>query len=112
MQAVQLADPVHELGVPDPPGVLHRSAGADGHPVRVVLDPRPTGPVSLDELHDDRCGYGTLDGCSARFSLALAVVPVADREERSLDIDTEERRRTSAHLGTVHVAAETVRHQG
>src|SRR3954447_14384634 len=112
MQAVQLADPVHELGVPDTPGVLHRSAGADGHPVRVVLDPRPTGPVSLDELHDDRCGHGAFDGRSARFSLPLAVVPVADREERSLDIDTEERRRTSAHLRTVHVAADTVTHPG
>ena len=111
MQAVELADPAHELGVADPPGVLHRAAGADGHPVRVVLDPRPGRAATLDELDDERGGHRALDRGAAGLALALAVVPVADGEQRPLDVDVEENRCPGSHLRGVHVAAEAVRHQ-
>src|SRR4051795_552495 len=40
VQAVELAEPVHELRLADPPGVLQRPAGTDGHPGGVVLEAR------------------------------------------------------------------------
>src|SRR6476619_6612364 len=112
VQAVQLGDPVDELGVADPPGVLHRAAGADGHPVRVVLDAGPGRRPALDEFHDEGGGHRSLDGGAAGFPLALAVVTVTDREQRPLDVHAEEDGRAGPHLGGVHVAAEPVGHQG
>src|SRR6185295_6942137 len=76
VQAVELGDPVDELGVAYPPGVLHRAARADGHPVGVVLDPGPARRPALDEVHDQGGGHRALDGGAARFPLALAVVAV------------------------------------
>src|SRR4051794_2949612 len=111
VQAVELAEPVHELGLADPPGVLQRPAGADGHPVRVVLEPRPGGRPALDQLDDQRRRHRTLDGGAAGLALALPVMPVADREQRALDVDAEEAGRARPHLGGVHVAAEALGHQ-
>ena len=108
MQAVELAEPVHQLGLRDPPGVLERSAGADRHPVRVVLDPRPGRRTALDQLDDQGGGHGALDRGAAGLALALPVVPVADREQRALDVDTEVDGGSGTHLRGVHVAAEAV----
>ena len=41
VQAVELAEPAHQLDLADPPGVLERPARPDRHPVGVVLQPRP-----------------------------------------------------------------------
>src|SRR3954454_20345687 len=69
VQAVELAEPVHELGLADPPGVLQRPAGADGHPVGVVLQPGPGRSAPLDQLDDQRRRHGALDGGAARLAL-------------------------------------------
>ena len=100
-----------ELGVRDAPGVLHRPARAHGHPVRLVLEPWPARGVALDQLHDEGGGHRALDRRTARLTLALAVVTVADGEHRALDVDAEEDRRPGSHLRGVHVAAEAVWHQ-
>ena len=112
VQALELADPVHELGVGDPPRVLHRAARAHRHPVGVVLDPWPAGRAALDELDDEGGGHRALHGRAAGLALALPVVPVADREHRPLDVDAEEDGRAGPHLRSVHVAAEPVGHEG
>src|SRR5690349_5536797 len=111
VQAVELLEPAHQLDLADPPGVLQRPAGADGHPVGVVLEARPGGGAALDQLDDQRRRHGALDGGAAGLALALAVVAVADGEQRALDVDAQEARRPGAHLRGVHVAAEPLGHQ-
>src|SRR4051812_18414527 len=108
VQAVELAEPVDELRLPDPPRVLQRPARPHGHPVRVVLDPRPERRSTLDQVDDQRRRHGTLDGGAAGLALALPVVPVADREQRALDVDAQEAGGAGPHLRGVHVSAEPV----
>ena len=111
MQAVELAEPAHELDLADPPGVLERAAGPHGHPVGVVLQPRPRGRAALDQLDDQRRRHRALDGGAAGLALPLPVVAVPHREQRALDVDTEEAGGAGPHLGGVHVAAEALGHQ-
>src|SRR3954453_18113911 len=103
VQPVQLAEPVHQRGLADPPGVLQRPAGPDGHPVGVVLQPGPGRRPALDQLDEQRRRHRALDGGAAGLTLALPVVPVADREQGTLDVDPEEARRARSHLRGVHV---------
>ena len=79
--------------------------------MRVVLDPRPGGRAALDQLDDQRRGHGALDRGAAGLALALAVVAVADREHRALDVDAEVAGGAGPHLRGVHVAAEALGHQ-
>ena len=112
VQAVELAEPAHQLDAADPPGVLERPARPHGHPVGVVLEPRPGGRrAALDQLDDQRRRHGALDGRAAGLALALPVVAVADREQRALDVDAEEAGGAGPHLRGVHVAAEALGHQ-
>ena len=66
--------------------------------------------AALDQLDDQRV-HRALDGHAAGLALALAVVPVADGEQRALDVHAQVDRRPGAHLRGVHVAAERVGHQ-
>src|SRR3954447_10129489 len=112
VQAVELAEPVHEFRLADPPGVLEWPARPDGHPVGVVLEPRPGGCAALHQFDDQGRRHGALDRRAAGLALTLPVVAVPDREHRPLDVDPEEAGGARAHLGSVHVAAEAVGHQG
>jgi hypothetical protein len=79
--------------------------------MRVVLDARPGRRPALDELDEQRGGHRALDSGPAGLTLALAVVPVADGEQRPLDVDAEVAGGAGPHLRGVHVAAEAVRHE-
>src|SRR3954454_12241534 len=105
VQAVELAEPAHELHLADPPGVLERPAGPHGHPAAVVLEPRPGRRATLDQLHDERRGHGALDRRPAGLTLALPVVAVAHGEQGALDVDAQEAGRAGPHLRGVHVSA-------
>src|SRR3954464_345849 len=78
MQAVELAEPVHELGLADPPRVLEWPARPHGHPVGVVLEPRPDGRAALHQFDDQRGRHRTLDRRSAGLAFTLPVVAVPD----------------------------------
>ncbi len=56
--------------------------------------------------------HGALDRDPARLALALPGVPVAEREQRALDVDAQIAGDSGPHLRSVHVAAVRVRHQG
>src|SRR3954447_3592071 len=90
MQAVELAEPVHELGLADPPRVLERPARPHGHPGGVGLEPRPGGRATLYQFDDQRRRHRRLDRRAAALALTLPVVAVPDREHRPLDVDAEE----------------------
>ena len=60
---------------------------------------------ALHEVDRDHRVHRRLDRDAARLSLALPAVPVADREQRSLDVHPEVARGPRAHLRGVHVPA-------
>ena len=95
----------------DSEGVLERSIRAGDHDRLVVLEPRPFAVDALDELDRQERVHGALHGDAADLALAHGVVPVADREERALDVDAEVNRGPGSRFGRVHVPAKGLRHQ-
>ena len=108
---MQGAQPGDHLLLPDPPRVLERARRAHGDELVVALQPGPRGGRRRAGLHelDDECDvHGALDGGPARLALALAVVPVADREDRARLVHRQVAGDAGAHLRGVHVPAERV----
>jgi hypothetical protein len=70
------------------------------------------GPWTLIKIDDERRRHSSLHRGAASLSLALAVVPIADGEQRALHVDPEIDSGARFDVRAVHVAAEAVGDEG
>ena len=116
MEPAQRRHPGHHVVLGDAERVLERPRRPGRHDVVVVLQPRPRRgrrrrAAALDQVHDEHRVHRALDGDAAGLALALAGVPVAERQQRARHVDAEVAGGPRAHLRGVHVPAERVGHQ-
>ena len=95
----------------DPESVLQRSEAACRHNKVLVLETRPIAVKPLDHVHCQSRVHRALNSHAAHLSLALAVVSIADTEQRTLDIYAQVDGGTCLRLWRIHVPAERLGHK-
>lgn len=78
----------------------------------VGLDPRPGRRAAPSLVQDDDGVHGAFKRQGAGFPFTLPGLPVAEGEQRALDVDAEQAGGSGPQLQAVHVAPVCIRHQG